>query len=354
MNSITEEIKNIVIAKSNEFERLTKGTKDEYNLYNDHIQYVYNYIIKLSKDESVDLEVLELSALLHDISMTNISLDRSRHNIYSSKIAEKLLNKFDYDTNKIKLIKKCILNHSSKRANYRDTIEEELLVTADSLSHFDNINSLYSLAYNTMNLSDKETLVFIKDKLTKDYNEIIPKYKHLVEDKYQKIMNLKTKDELINYLKEGNKMTEYNLRKYNNNDYDFVYNIKKKAYKKYVEECFEKWDEEEQKEFFKKFITQVKDNAYIIQTENKDIGFYNGELIDDDTYEIGNICIIPEYQGLGIGTNILNNILEKYQNKNIKIQYFKQNPVGNLYKKLGFTPNGETKHHFQMKKIKRK
>ena len=149
-------------------------------------------------------------------------------------------------------------------------------------------------------------------------------------------------------------MPEYNMRKYNNNDYDFVYNIKKKVYKKYVEECYGKWNEEEQKEFFKKFIDQVQDNAYIIMIKNKNIGFYNGELIDDDTYEIGNICIMPEYQGLGIGTNILTNILTKYQDKNIKIKYFKQNPVGNLYKKLGFAPNGETENHYQMKKTKRK
>ena len=198
MNNITKEIRNIVIAKSNEFEKLTKGTKDEYNLYNDHIQYVYNYIVELSKNESVDLEVLELSALLHDISMTNKSLDRFKHNIYSSEIAEKLLNKFNYDQKKTRLIKKCILNHSSSRANYRDTLEEDLLVTADSLSHFDNIKSLYSLSHNVMNLDDDESLNFIKNKLTKDYNEIIPKYKYLIEDKYQKIMNLKTIDKLIN------------------------------------------------------------------------------------------------------------------------------------------------------------
>ena len=34
------------------------------------------------------------------------------------------------------------------------------------------------------------------------------------------------------------------------------------------------------------------------------IGFYNGEIIDNGNYEIGNICIIPKYQGKGIGTKI--------------------------------------------------
>ena len=60
------------------------------------------------------------------------------------------------------------------------------------------------------------------------------------------------------------------------------------------------------------------------------------------------MCIIPEYQGKGIGTQILKDILDKHKEQEIKIQYFKQNPVGNLYKRLGFIPNGKSKFHYQM------
>ena len=45
--------------------------------------------------------------------------------------------------------------------------------------------------------------------------------------------------------------------------------------------------EENQQEYFKKFINQVKDDAYIIQLNGKDIGFYNGETLEDGSYEIG-------------------------------------------------------------------
>lgn len=142
------------------------------------------------------------------------------------------------------------------------------------------------------------------------------------------------------------------LRKYTNNDYKFVYEVKKNAYKKYVEECWGEWEEETQQKYFKNFINQVKDNAYIIQYDNNDIGFYNGEILKNGNYEIGNICIIPEYQGKGIGTNILKYMLEKYCDTNIEIQYFKQNPVGNLYERLGFEKSGETDFHYQMIKSK--
>ena len=86
----------------------------------------------------------------------------------------------------------------------------------------------------------------------------------------------------------------YKLKKYSDKYYNFVYEVKKEAYKKYVEENFGKWDENVQKEYFYKFINNVKENAYIIEYENKDIGFYNGECLENGDYEIGNICIISE------------------------------------------------------------
>ena len=135
---------------------------------------------------------------------------------------------------------------------------------------------------------------------------------------------------------------------YTDEDYEFVYEVKKNAYKKYVEECWGSWIEKDQRTYFEKFITAVKDNAYIIIDGNKKIGFYNGEILDNGNYEIGNICIIPEYQGKGIGTKILKEKLEENKDRNIEIQYFKQNPVGALYERLGFIKNGETKFHFQM------
>ena len=147
-------------------------------------------------------------------------------------------------------------------------------------------------------------------------------------------------------------MENYILRKYENTDYEFVYEVKKNAYKKYVEQCWGKWNETDQKNRFKESMEKTFDRTYIIMFNDERIGFYQGQVVNERTYYIENICIIPEYQGKGIGTEILKSVINEYPNKNIEIQYFKQNPVGNLYKKLGFEPNGETEFHYQM--IKRK
>lgn len=151
---------------------------------------------------------------------------------------------------------------------------------------------------------------------------------------------------------EINSKDTIKLVPYTDVDYDFVYEVKKNAYKKYVEECWGAWVEEDQRVYFKKFIDTVKDNAYIIMNGYTRIGFYNGEVLESGNYEVGNICIIPEYQGNGIGTKILREKLEENKDRDIEIQYFKNNPVGALYERLGFVSNVETQFHYQMIKQK--
>ena len=145
----------------------------------------------LSKDKNVDREVLELAALLHDISMTDMALDRSRHNEYGAEIAEQLLRENNYPEEKSQLVKRCILNHSKRRQQYRSTEEEQILVDADGLSHFDAVKTLYSLPSKVMGLSEEDSVRFVQDKLTGDYNELSDNLKYLVKDKYDRIMAAK-------------------------------------------------------------------------------------------------------------------------------------------------------------------
>ncbi len=85
MSQIVEKMRQEIMDRSARFEEHTKGTKDEYNIYKEHVQYVYKYVVMLSEGKNVDGEVLELAALLHDISMTDWTLDRSRHNEFGAE-----------------------------------------------------------------------------------------------------------------------------------------------------------------------------------------------------------------------------------------------------------------------------
>ena len=123
------------------------------------------------------------------------------------------------------------------------------------------------------------------------------------------------------------------------------YNLKKEVYIDYIINYYGEYDEKVQRYMFDKRVKRIKDNIYLIYYEDKRVGFYT--IDNNDNYlEIQNICILKNYQGLGIGTKVINDILNI--NKDIKLQYFKCNPVGKLYSKLGFILDGEDEFHYKM------
>ncbi len=82
-------------------------------------------------------------------------------------------------------------------------------------------------------------------------------------------------------------------------------------------------------------------------------GFYNGKGKDNNTFEIGNICVKPEYQNKGIGKAVLNEILFEHKGQDIKLQVFKINENAiRLYKKMEFEKEDETETHYIMIKKK--
>ena len=190
MNNIVELMKEEIINRSNKFEEKTKGTKDEYNIYKEHIQYVYNYVCLLSKGQDVDHEVLELSALLHDIAVPSEYGDIEEHHIYGEKIAEELLTKLKYPREKIELVKKCVLNHRGSTKLNRESIEEQCVADADVMAHFDCIPDLFSLVYHDKNMNIKDGAEYVKKKLERDFEKLSPATKERLKDRYDTIMKV--------------------------------------------------------------------------------------------------------------------------------------------------------------------
>ena len=147
-------------------------------------------------------------------------------------------------------------------------------------------------------------------------------------------------------------MLNYTLKPFAQTDKAFVYDTKKEVYKPYVEQNWGEWNEQTQQELFEKFLAACEKEIQIVLVNNKPVGFFHGENLDQSTYEIQNICIIPAFQGKGIGTNILNKLIDEHKHQTIKIQCFKQNPVKNLYERLGFKLTNETQFHYQLTKHK--
>ena len=138
-----------------------------YDYWNDHIKRVVYHAVILAKKYDADVEIVELGALLHDISMLFEYGERSEHHIYSTEMAETLLTSLNYPRDRIERVKKCVFNHLSRNQHLRETIEETCVSDADALAHFDRIPSLFSLVYGVLGMSLEEGRDNVKKKIAR-------------------------------------------------------------------------------------------------------------------------------------------------------------------------------------------
>jgi ribosomal protein S18 acetylase RimI-like enzyme len=96
-------------------------------------------------------------------------------------------------------------------------------------------------------------------------------------------------------------------------------------------------------EQLKNSIEQRRDSTVILK-DQKVTGFANFYLCEPGkSCTIGNVIVSPDTRGLGIGTFLINTMIEiavkKYQVKSVELSCFNQNVSGLLlYQKLGFKP----------------
>lgn len=155
-----------------------------------HIKSVVKNAIILANEYGANEEIVIIAAWLHDIaSITDYNL-YEEHHIHGANIAKEILEEFNYNSEKIKLVQKCILNHRGSKLKEKDTIEELVIADADAISHFDSVPSLFYLAYMQRNLDIAEGTKFVKEKLERSYNKLSAKSKKLYNKKYKEVINL--------------------------------------------------------------------------------------------------------------------------------------------------------------------
>lgn len=153
-----------------------------------HIKAVAENAAYLSGQYGADKEIAVIAAWLHDIaSITDYSL-YEEHHIHGAEMAEEILNRFDYDKDKLLLVKKCILNHRGSKPSEKQSAEEICIADADSVSHFDSVPSLFYLAYVKRGLGIREGVDFVKNKLERSYNKLSERGKTVYYGKYKAAM----------------------------------------------------------------------------------------------------------------------------------------------------------------------
>ena len=145
-------------------------------------------------------------------------------------------------------------------------------------------------------------------------------------------------------------MEALNIRKARANDSEFIFTVKKAAYREYVEQVWGWDDNYQRKRHNKEFASH---DFYIIQFREIDVGFFITSSTSD-TLKVNQIYILPEYQGKGIGSACLTRIVDdaNLEQRSVVLQVLKVNTRGiALYKRLGFTIVGEGSIYFQMEKL---
>lgn len=144
-------------------------------------------------------------------------------------------------------------------------------------------------------------------------------------------------------------MEELSFRKAHTSDSEFVFTVKKAAFREYVEQVWG-WDDNYQRELHnRRFAAQ---DVCIIQFRGTDVGFLSTSSTPD-TLKVNQLFILPEYQGKGIGSACLTRIIDNasLEQKSVILQVLKVNTRAiALYQRLGFTIVGEDSIYFQMKK----
>lgn len=182
--NIISEIKNFV-----ESECKKPTSLYGYEPFPFHFMPMVEYAKKLADELGGDREVIILSAWLHDIG--SIIHGRKDHHITSAKIAEEKLKELNYPPEKIKLIKKCILNHRGSEKNVRVTLEEKIVAEADALSAFDNLSGIFKAAFVYEKLDQGAAKESVRKKLENKFKQLhFEKSKEIIRPKYEAAMLL--------------------------------------------------------------------------------------------------------------------------------------------------------------------
>jgi uncharacterized protein len=170
--------------KIEEIRKMVMGEAKEED-WTFHISLVVKHAKHLAKTEGADMEVVELSALLHDLG--RLKFGGKDHELTGEKEAGKVLNGLGYPKPLIEKVKHCVKVHRADKDYKAETKEALIIRDADAIAHFDAIPLLIKVGLEKGKGDLKEAVRWVHEKIERDYNNKMhfPESKRLVEDKYR-------------------------------------------------------------------------------------------------------------------------------------------------------------------------
>ncbi len=156
-----------------------------YAIWTHHIKPVVQNAKQLAQLLGADREIVEIAALLHDFASVKDRALYEDHHINSAIEAEKILKGFDYPTEKIEAVKHCIETHRGSVSEDRRSLEADCLASADAMAHIQNVPALLFSAYIQQNMELDEGTDWLRKKLERSWDKMVPQAQELVKEKYE-------------------------------------------------------------------------------------------------------------------------------------------------------------------------
>jgi ribosomal protein S18 acetylase RimI-like enzyme len=142
-------------------------------------------------------------------------------------------------------------------------------------------------------------------------------------------------------------VNDITLRPATRDDYDFLWALLVDTLRSYVEATWG-WDEAYQRARFRDHFDPARHD--IVLVDGVAVGVLRVERRESFIF-LSNIGITPAYQGRGIGTRLIQDLLEEARARgmSVELQVLKVNPARALYERLGFVVVDESETHWQMR-----
>ena len=161
-----------------------------YNLHQKEVIKCAKKLLKIYK--KADRKIVLISCWFHDIAHyyardgKEIFEIKKNHHIKGAKIAEDFLKSYKLNKEEILKIKNCVLRHRNKEPYVARSLEEKIVVVADTLSHFE---SIFYFTYFKFSPDDSLEAMVKKDleKLDRDWHDLglLPEARKLAENEYK-------------------------------------------------------------------------------------------------------------------------------------------------------------------------
>ncbi len=132
-------------------------------------------------------------------------------------------------------------------------------------------------------------------------------------------------------------------------DREFAFQVRKAAFREYVELC-EGWDEVEQRRRHEERFDGQE--VRVLQVDGEEVGIV-ALLIEGDCLKVNQFFLLPEHQGRGIGGGVMALLLDEARDLGLPVRLGvrKVNPRARaFYARLGFVRTGESDTHDWMER----